>query len=129
MREIKFRVWDGKIMIPFRLNDIENGYLDYERVEGEPRILCVDCEDEVDHCVTQYIGLQDKKGVEIFEGDILGWDKLDHPMVVEWGAEDGGWNLMWRYGKSLSGACANESYVDNFEVIGNIHQNPELLND
>ena len=69
--------------------------------------------------VGQYTGLKDKNGTEIYEGD------TDDKQVVEYwsGQLIVGWYLKCKY----TGDTGYFSPLDKFEVIGNIHDNPELL--
>ena len=97
-----------------------------------------DCEDmypdwfEVDpHTVGQYIGLRDKSGVRIFEGDILRWEfEGGDPEIAEvtWrddGHEGVGWYIRSiRPIPGLDILCSGDS---EWEIIGNIYDNPELL--
>ena len=79
--------------------------------------------------VGQYIGLTDKNGKKIFEGDIV--EGLDFT------AEDGGYGVVAFDDGAFEvvGSCYNNIvgtfyenyYGKDFEVIGNVHDNPELL--
>ena len=132
MREILFR---GK-----RMDDGEwvEGYL-VKAVGGECMILSVTTEhcggaefSEGCHCdpttVGQYTGLNDKNGKRIFEGDICRNTRTGEIVSVKWHGTMAGyvWNkrradgFLFDFGE-LFRAC------DKYEVIGNIHDNPEML--
>jgi uncharacterized phage protein (TIGR01671 family) len=78
--------------------------------------------------VGQFTGLTDKNGKKVFEGDILVFCKgATYPYQIEW---DGmGWKLYRSDGKRIKEAfeCNEIHYVNISEIIGNIHDNPELL--
>lgn len=79
--------------------------------------------------VGQYTGLKDKNGKRIFEGDILSYDKkcgvvkFDNGCYVFW------WKRFDKYSPDFFKKCILTNYgsFENLEVIGNIHDNPELL--
>ena len=94
----------------------------------------------VDSCtVGQYTGLTDKNGRKIFEGDIIKCsdtiNDIEFNAVVEFGNPNHDYN--WGYQlKHISGEKSNLDilcWVDMeetgafIEVIGNIHDNPELV--
>ncbi|MBK2004044.1 hypothetical protein JI641_13670 [Listeria ivanovii subsp. londoniensis] len=82
--------------------------------------------------VGQFTGLTDKNGSKIFEGDIveiieidafgnLDWNRLKGKVMFSEGA--------WLVTDNRSFAIPLWSEINEIEVIGNIHENPELLED
>jgi uncharacterized phage protein (TIGR01671 family) len=75
--------------------------------------------------IGQFTGLKDKNGVEIFEGDIIQYDCYDigdnewyqNKEEVKFTIDD----------LFLLNAEMHHYWSKNFEIIGNIHSNPELL--
>jgi len=85
--------------------------------------------------VGQYTGLTDKNGVKIFEGDILifvdpdtsEYDKNER-YLVQWDKETAGFLTEYFWCKKSCGLDELlRLYSVNYEVIGNIHDNPELI--
>lgn len=79
--------------------------------------------------VGQYTGLTDKNGTKIFEGDILAFS--DRCAYVHWHEYCGCWDCS--YIKSVDGEKTSPEKRNpnrwrvTSEVIGNIHDNPELM--
>lgn len=120
MREIKFRFWrDNRMQIAHQLNAYVNSDNNFS---GDGEVLM------------QFTGLRDRNGREIYEGDIYQVAKnviyrvvfVGTPEVFEDEALMGGFGLQndWR-----GILIAFDTYaVEHGEVIGNIYENPELLN-
>ena len=74
--------------------------------------------------VGQYTGLTDKNGTKVFEGDIV---KVSYTGGFEIGTIS--WsNLNFRFCfNTPEGFSYGFNVSDEFEVIGNIHDNPELI--
>lgn len=135
-REIKFKFW---------CNDhghIESGFDEpIESVNFNQRnelgLLCPICYKARPMKLRQYTGLKDKNGREIFEGDILEYvspepQEDDRPdfYKVEW--KGFGFEARWLnpYSATASsdGRLALSGADEDMKVIGNIYENPELLN-
>lgn len=144
MRTIKFRAWDKKKKVmrpiygvlakiewdqknnPFRIGIYEfvqtdeNGHGDWDGFELE--------QDEFE--LMQYTGLKDKNGKEIYEGDVV---------VIPAGYGGDKWYEEWIgiIDYDAPEFFINERYLKPFgfqdfeysetEIIGNIHENPELI--
>ena len=75
--------------------------------------------------IMEYTGLKDKNGVKIFEGDVLKTE-TEKPMVVGWSERFASFVLN-REGWLLSHWFGESCDPEKREIIGNIHQNSELL--
>ena len=132
MREILFRgkqtdngEWIEGAYSPFNLNF-------FGEREEKPHIIIISDDEDIDglwcevipETVGQYTGLTDKNGVRIFEGDIVSLVKHDgliYKVVY----------VPCRYelvnSKGVNCFVLDIYKSENIEVIGNIHDNPELL--
>ena len=119
MREIKFRAWiDEELLSHEQLIDMDQ--------ETHAMYTIITNEENDDGVkIMQYTGLKDKNGKEIYEGDILAIKGTRNTKyVVGYREYSGGWQL------EIKGEyCAEmtQGNCDLLKVIGNIYENPELL--
>ena len=135
-REIKFRAWDketeefvysdepfddvwmefkdGKLGA-FALHGMDSGSM-----HAPPMPICDDLEP-----VQQFTGLKDSKGVDIYEGDIL---KAHHPNEQNYFKGTPVWvNELSRYNLETDKFSIAMYEFEDFEIIGNIYENPNLV--
>lgn len=124
MREIKFRAWDKdeNRFWYFALQDILNRKMSY-RGSWDDKIL--------KSIKQQYIELKDKNGKEIYEGDIL--------VISGYSYEEPEFECCGEVKYVNCGYCIEDegefvnisdfrgSYTTIFKVVGNVYENPELL--
>lgn len=133
MRDIKFRAWDNEMKQMVYLSDDEivlvfNGekwkLLDYSRTHWETDeygMNEIEQPWEVENIeIMQHTGKQDINGVEIYEGDILQSEHYFEYQVVFKGD-------CWRCEYLKNSRFKNRFIGRYLKVIGNIYENPELL--
>jgi len=138
MRETKYRAWYKKAKSLLQVRGIQfyddsmriNIYgLQYSDDEYEPA-------DKFE--LMQYTGLQDKNGKEIYEGDIIRFQDIemeDDPVTGYIDFRDGTFIVrqeggsVYRFWNDGMHDWHTVEYLDceTCEVLGNIHENPELL--
>lgn len=118
MREVKFRAWniESKVMLDHDFiteTIIQDGEIvrDFSDVlNGKDTFILM-----------QYTGLKDKNGVDIYDGDnVLHNGKLSR---VKWSEK----YCQFRIEGSRATTGLNFFHSRHYEVIGNIYDNPDLL--
>ncbi len=133
MRELKFRIWikdEGRF---YDESDDEsylivpNGNVIYESgaYEEDGEFFRDTTNQTSNVIVEQYTGLRDKNGKEIYDGDIVEYDYGFGTYVVTYRRYDASFVLEDDNREEIIKlVLAGHPF---YEVIGNIHENPELL--
>ena len=130
MREIKFRLWNTakKMWCPD----------DQDIIYNEDDVSFNLYGDRPEAIIMQYTGLKDRNGKEIYEGDILRFTEVDEDSAwgaektyitqVKWIDELADWRVIFPSGRRTELHCILQipCFYDQ-EIIGNVHENPELL--
>lgn len=144
MRDIKFRAYsksykkmfDNEILerVADVMYEVGKSLLlatrEHEAANDLQRGIYLPTKDE-DLILMQYTGLKDKNGVEIYEGDIIKGISKTHKnnkitLYVKW--DRGQYDVFDIHDKdNWMDSLYNHMHFYDIEVIGNIYENPELL--
>lgn len=126
-RIIKFRAWSKNIAMPG-----SNEFMEYSDKIGLMKFFSIYPKQGVvmngaaERFIMQFTGLLDKNGKEIYEGDIL---QYSMPNMEGDGSTTYTELVHFENGSFELDGCPCYVGADIGEVIGNIHENPELQNE
>ena len=123
MRELKFRAWIKGYNCYADVLGFEQGklFVQFQSGERAQHRLYVPIEDSA---LEQYTSLKDRNGKEIYEGDIVNIQGIKYYVDFEHG---GFWfnndNRKWKANRPFT----HFQEINDTEVVGNVHENPDLL--
>ena len=112
MREIKFRAWNKQHQI----------MVTWEQMKIDNIVTIAFCSNDSVKELMQFTGLQDKTGRDIYEGDIVKQDWVLGEPVYK--------NIEITWNQYICAFCTGSKPLqlpNQWIVIGNIYENPELL--
>jgi len=131
MREIKFRAWDKKRKV---IVNPDKFYLDINYIYVNNKDGSGYWIKEDDYVLMQYTGLKDKNNKEIYEGDIvkiiysMSWMKIPEIIVEQVKLVNGAFMPFYWLRKDEDYEIDYLVNLATVEVVGNVFENPELLN-
>lgn len=116
--------------------DVQTIYLSTNKIRGKWQDVKPD--DEIDYIIAEtkgssdfkefillpYTGLKDKNGVKIYKGSIVQSSNSERFIVEYWSGQI---LVSWYLRSINSGDTSELDCFGEYEVIGNIYENPELL--
>ena len=127
MREIKFKAWDKNL----------KRWTNYSIADDLPRFYdkhtgCWKTDKEGERFVlSQYTGLKDKNNREIYEGDVIKAISFARWVGVAKYSDENQAFIFDDLDKKYRGKSTvfMNQFDDGFEILGNIYENPELLDE
>ena len=147
MREIKFRAWDKNINamgmvygFDFSIEEVSIMFPKLTKINGKVQKDSTGTQAFIDEVkLMQFTGLKDKNGKDIYEGDIIKVHDLEEDEEIRDEDFIGVFiydkeNLRFQFDEKYLGYIdeigfiVTSNWLDyEYEVIGNIYENPELL--
>lgn len=125
MRKIKFRAWDIKSKKYRGLGNVQ----DLFTIRSDGHV-------NEDYILEQFTGLKDRNGNEIYDGSVVKYksstkygsdnERLSYVGEIQYWV--GQMGIGFRYKSGNHTMMLKTGHGFNMEIIGNIHENPELLN-
>lgn len=119
MRELKFRGWDGKLFYePIICGEFH--YADARAFEDGRAS---------DSSLMQYVGLKDKNGIEIYEGDMLEYNGIFQLVQFQIHTRTSSSGHGERSATTFAGYSFDDYYglPSQAKIVGNIYENPDLI--
>jgi len=118
----KFRVWDEQEKKMYSAEELNKTML---KITFDGRIVSYDDDEEANLKLLQYVGLNDKDGNPICEGDIVHLQWIhNYTGSIEY--RNGSFCMVCAH-KELIVRAIGELYSENIRVIGNVYENADLL--
>ena len=90
-------------------------------------IVSIEHKDVVDQeTVGQYIGIDDRNGIQIFEGDIVKIISDDELAIIEYNTSEAIFEVKY-ISNNIVVNFSDYLWGRDVEIVGNIHDNPEIL--
>ncbi|AAO36633.1 YopX family protein (endogenous virus) [Clostridium phage phiCTC2B] len=125
-REVKFRAWDKELNMMVYTKE-QTGHIEYNTNPADTINIILN-QDDYGYVFMQYTGLKDKNEKEIYEGDIIKKSNRSSNLYeIIYQDSIACFRCKVIKGDIKSFPCLNIGTVRNCEVIGNIYENPELL--